>query len=76
MAVAMAERLVSAEFVFDRAGEQALAHAYRALVPERRARTVQGKDSDDSTQMATVTESRLEAVNDHDRGQERSALGA
>jgi hypothetical protein len=76
MAVAMAERLVSAEFVFDRAGDQALAHAYRVLVPERRARTVQGKDIDDNGQMAMVTESRLELVNDHDRAQERSALGA
>jgi hypothetical protein len=43
----MAERQVSAEFVFDRAGEQALAHAYRVLVPERRARTLQRRDSDD-----------------------------
>jgi hypothetical protein len=43
----MAERLVSAEFVFDRTGEQALAHAYAVLVPERRARTVQRRDSDD-----------------------------
>jgi hypothetical protein len=76
MAVAMAERLVSAEFVFDRAGEQALAHAYRVLVPERRARAAQGKDIDDNRQMAMVTESRLEVVNDHDRGQERAVLGA
>jgi hypothetical protein len=72
----MAERQVSAEFVFDRAGEQALAHAYRVLVPERRARTMQGKDSDDNRQMPTVTESRLGPVNDHDEGEELSALGA
>jgi hypothetical protein len=71
----MAERQVSAEFVFDRAGEQALAHAYRALVPDRRARTLQRRDSDDHSQMSTVTE-RLEPVNDHDKEQERSALGA
>jgi hypothetical protein len=72
----MVERLVSAEFVFDRAGEQALAHAYRALVPERRAHTVQGKGSDDNRQVPMVTENRLGPVNDHDEGGERSALGA
>ena len=71
----MAERQVSAEFVFDRAGEQALAHAYRVLVPERRARTLQRRDSDDHSQMSTVTE-RLEPVHDHDKEQERSALRA
>jgi hypothetical protein len=69
----MAERQVSAEFVFDRAGEQALAHAYRALVPERRARTLQRRDSDDHSQMSTVTE-RLEPVNDHDKEQGAALL--
>ena len=72
----MVERLVSAEFVFDRAGEQALAHAYRVLVPERRARTGQGKESDDNRQVPMVTESRLGPVNDAEQGEERSALGA
>src|SRR6266508_2231809 len=45
MAVAVAERAVSVEFVFDRAGESALAHAYRILVPERRGR-VERSDND------------------------------
>ena len=37
--MAMTEHQVSTEFVFDRASGQALAHAYRVLVPERRARS-------------------------------------
>jgi hypothetical protein len=44
----VAERQVSLEFVFDRTGEQALASAYRVLVPERRARTAQRSDDDHS----------------------------
>jgi hypothetical protein len=71
----MAELLVSAEFVFDRVGEQALVHAYGVLVPERRARTVQRRDSDDYSQVLTVTE-RLGPLNDHGEGERRSALGA
>ena len=38
MAVAVADRQVAVEFVFDRAGESALARAYWILVPERRGR--------------------------------------
>ena len=43
----MAERVVSVEFVYERTGARSLAHAYRMLVPERRARTARWKDSDD-----------------------------
>ena len=43
----MAERAVTVEFVFDRAGAQALAHAYRILVPERRGRIEQGSNEHD-----------------------------
>jgi len=32
-----AERAVTTEYVFDRAGEQLLAQVYRVLVPEKRA---------------------------------------
>jgi hypothetical protein len=70
----VAERQVGAEFVFDRAGEQALAHAYRVLVPERRGRTVQRRDSDDPSQVLTVAKN-LEPVSDHDR-EGRPAIGA
>jgi hypothetical protein len=35
---APAERRVTAEYVFDRASDHLLAHAYRILVPERRER--------------------------------------
>ena len=74
-ALAMAERQVSAEFVFDRGRRAGPRPGHRVLVPERRARTLQRRDSDDHSQMSTVTE-RLEPVNDHDKEQERSALGA
>lgn len=50
----MAERAVSLEFVFDRAGAQALAGAYRSLVPERRARSAAGRSRDDDSQAATT----------------------
>ena len=46
----MTEHQVSTEFVFDRASGQALAHAYRVLVPERRARSAQRRDDDDRDQ--------------------------
>ena len=62
------KRKVSVEFVFDRSADQALARAYRVLVPERRARTMQRK-SDDHSQMVVVAptaESRLEPVTNHD----------
>jgi len=70
----VAEHQVSAEFVFDRAGDQALVHAYRVLVPERRARSVQRRDSDDHSQVLTVAK-KLEPVSDHDR-EGRPAIGA
>jgi hypothetical protein len=47
----MAERDVITEFVFDRAGAQALAHAYRILVPERRERIEQRSDHDDRSHL-------------------------
>ena len=62
---AVAERQVSLEFVFDRAGEQALARAYRLLVPERLSRTVQRKD-DDHTQ-DRGSESAVSSIADDDR---------
>jgi hypothetical protein len=65
MAAAMTERLVSVEFVFDRVAEQTLAQAYRILVPERRARTSQTKDSDDEPSQGSVADC-----------DERPALGA
>ena len=43
----VAERDVTVEFVFDRTGAQALAHAYRILVPERRGRIEQGSNEHD-----------------------------
>jgi hypothetical protein len=48
---APAERLVAAEFVFDRAGDQLLAHAYRILVPERRGRVRDRSDHDHSSDL-------------------------
>ena len=73
----MAEHQVSTEFVFDRAGEQALAHAYRVLVPERRARSAQRRDDDDHSQCpGSTVRAALEPVTDHDEGQDRPALGA
>jgi hypothetical protein len=45
---APAERQVDAEFVFDRADDQLLAHVYRLLVPERRGRVSDRRDHDDS----------------------------
>jgi hypothetical protein len=73
----MAEREVSVEFVFDRSADRELAHAYRMLVPERRARTAQTRDGDDHSQASTTGVSRAElaaggAEADHDR----SAVGA
>ena len=65
--MAVAERQVSAEFVFDRAGDQALVQAYRTLVPERRARTVQRKDDDDNNQTSAAHIGE---------GEHRSAVGA
>lgn len=74
----MAERTVSVEFVFDRAGDKGLAQAYRMLVPERRARAMQRKDGDDNSQGATVDRgtSRLEPATGASQQEERSALGA
>jgi hypothetical protein len=43
--MATAERRVDTEFVFDRAADQLLVQAYRILVPERRARTSQSKET-------------------------------
>ncbi len=63
--MAVVERRVSVEFVFDRAGDQVLAHAYRVLVPERRSRTTHRRDVDEPSQAAAV-----------DEGEQRPALGA
>jgi len=63
--VAVAERQVSVEFVFDRAGDQALAQAYRVLVPERRARTMQRRHGDEHSTAPRA-----------DEGEHRPALGA
>jgi hypothetical protein len=59
----MADRQVSVEFVFDRAGERGLAQAYRVLVPQRRGRTTNRRDADE----------RSEAPRDREQ---RPALGA
>jgi len=73
----MVERQVSVEFVFDRVADQALAQAYRMLVPERRARTAQRRDGDDHGQVCTagLAGSEFQLV---DRGadEDHSALGA
>jgi hypothetical protein len=45
--LAVAERWVDVEFVFDRTGDTALAQAYRILVPERRGRRSNRSDHDD-----------------------------
>jgi hypothetical protein len=50
----MVERQVSVEFVFDRAADRELTHAYRMLVPERRARTAPRRASDDYSQLPTA----------------------
>jgi hypothetical protein len=50
----MVERQVSVEFVFDRAADRELTHAYRMLVPERPARTAPRRDSDDYSQLPTA----------------------
>jgi hypothetical protein len=63
--MAVAERRVSVEFVFDRAGDQMLAHAYRVLVPERRNRTTHGRNVDERSKASPV-----------DEGEQRPALGA
>jgi hypothetical protein len=68
--MAVAERQVSLEYVFDRTGEQALASAYRVLVPERRARTAQRSD-DDHTQ-ESGSQFVVSAIGDDGR----SVLGA
>jgi hypothetical protein len=75
----MAERQVSVEFVFDRSADRELAQAYRMLVPERRARTVQRRDGDDHSQALTADlegTSRLGPVADTGEAEHRSALGA
>jgi hypothetical protein len=54
--VAVAERQVSVEFVFDRTGDRALALAYRVLVPERRARAMQRRDADEHCQAPAAEE--------------------
>jgi hypothetical protein len=68
--MAVAERQVSLEFVFDRTGEQALTSAYRVLVPERRARTAQRRDDEQSQESGS--QYVVSAIADDDR----SALGA
>jgi hypothetical protein len=68
--MAVVERQVSLEFVFDRTGAQALASAYRVLVPERRARTAQRRDDDHSQQSGSQLV--VAAIADEDS----SALGA
>ncbi len=45
--MAVAERRVDVEFVFDRTGDTALAQGYRILVPERRGRRSNRSDHDD-----------------------------
>jgi hypothetical protein len=60
-----AERAVAAEYVFDRAGEQLLAQAYRVLVPEKQAQ--KRRDHDDEDQLRTGSGAP---------GDERPALGA
>ena len=75
----MTEHQVSTEFVFDRASGQALAHAYRVLVPERRARSAQRRDDDDRDQTSRTdreSATRLQLVTEHDEGQDRPALRA
>lgn len=70
---------MSVEYVFDRAGDQALAQAYRMLVPERRARTVQRRDDDDHNQTPTADlegASRLQLAAHTGEGEHRPALGA
>ena len=77
--MAVAERQVSVEFVFDRAGDRALAQVYRMLVPERRARTVQRRESDERGQTSTTDlgeASRLQLGADTGEGEDRRALGA
>lgn len=73
----MVERQLCVEHVFDRNPEQALAHAYWVLVPERRARTMQRRDSDDHSQtlaLAPGAESRPGPVTDE--AEDRPAVGA
>ena len=75
----VAERTVSVEFVFDRAGPQALAVTYRSLVPERRARTAAGRSTNDNSQ-ATATspaeDNQLQLVVRTGTEDDRSAFGA
>jgi hypothetical protein len=47
---ARAERAIATEYVFDRAGEQFLALAYRVLVPEKRAQKRRDHDDHDEVQ--------------------------
>jgi hypothetical protein len=73
----MAERQVSVEFVFDRAADRELTHAYRMLVPERRARTAPRRDSDDHSRAPAAGVSRAEGPPACDEAdQDRSAVGA
>ena len=53
---APAERLVDTEFVFDRVADQLLVQAYRILVPERRARTSQSKETTDDSNSISVAD--------------------
>jgi hypothetical protein len=71
----MAEHEVSVEFVFDRAGERALAHAYRVLVPERQARTAHRRDKDVQSGTSDLGEPK-EPCAETGAGYEPSALGA
>jgi hypothetical protein len=56
MMAAPAERSVDTEFVFDRVADQLLVQAYRILVPERRARTSQSKETTDDSSSISVAD--------------------
>lgn len=75
---APAERRVYVEFVFDRAGDQLLAQAYRMLVPEHRARMRQRREGDEHLQTPPVDDkaSGLQLVSPTGDEGDRSALGA
>lgn len=74
----MAERAVSVEFVFDRASAQALAQAYRMLVPERRARTATRRNPDGDSQPSTASpaEATRPGLVTETGGGDRRAVGA
>jgi hypothetical protein len=53
-----AERAVATEYVFDRAGEQLLALAYRVLVPEKQAQKRSHHDDHDQVQSSAPGDGR------------------